>query len=83
MTSSQNPDSSQTLVEKSDVASLLSVLVLWGVVSFGSGSTFWTLFALAVLGSAVATAVHHAEVIATRVGATLGAVVLALAVTDI
>lgn len=83
MSSSMHPDSAQKLIEKSDVASVLSVLALWGVISVGSGSTFWTLFALVVLGSAVATAVHHAEVIATRVGATLGAVVLALAVTVI
>jgi Ca2+:H+ antiporter len=71
------------LIEKSDVASLLSVLALGFVVALGSGSPLWTLFALAVLGSSVMTAVHHAEVIAMRVGATRGAVVLALAVTVI
>jgi Ca2+:H+ antiporter len=71
------------LIEKSDVASLLSVLALGLVIAFGSGSVLWTLFAMTVLGLSVATAVHHAEVIAMRVGATRGAVVLALAVTVI
>jgi len=71
------------LIEKSDVASLLSVLALGFVVALGSGSALWTLFAMAVLGLSVATAVHHAEVIAMRVGATRGTLVLALAVTVI
>ena len=71
------------LIEKSDVASLLSVLALGLVVALGSGSALWTLFAMAVLALSVATAVHHAEVIAMRVGATRGTLVLALAVTVI
>ncbi|HTV21115.1 MAG TPA: hypothetical protein VMG12_20660 [Polyangiaceae bacterium] len=71
------------LIEWSDLVSLLSVLSLGLVVALGSGSPLWTVFAILVLGAAVATAVHHAEVIAVRVGATLGAVVLALAVTVI
>jgi Ca2+:H+ antiporter len=41
------------------------------------------LFAVVALCAAIVTAVHHAEVIAMRLGATLGAVVLALAVTVI
>jgi Ca2+:H+ antiporter len=75
--------SSAKLIESSDVVSVLSVVALGVVVAVGTGSPLWTLFAIAVLGAAVATAVHHAEVIAIRVGATLGAVVLALAVTVI
>ena len=71
------------LIESSDVVSLLALLALVVVVVVGTGSVLWTLFAIAALGAAVATAVHHAEVIAIRVGATLGAVVLALAVTVI
>jgi len=71
------------LIEKSEVASLLSVLALGVVVALGSGSALWTLFAVVVLGLSVATAVHHAEVIAMRIGATLGTLVLALAVTVI
>jgi Ca2+:H+ antiporter len=71
------------LIESSDVVSVLAVLALGVVVALGTGSPLWTLFAIAVLGAAVATSVHHAEVIAIRVGATLGAVVLALAVTVI
>jgi Ca2+:H+ antiporter len=75
--------SSGQLIESSDVVSVLSVVALGVVVALGTGSPLWTLFAIAVLGASVATAVHHAEVIAIRVGATLGAVVLALAVTVI
>ncbi|HKO94421.1 MAG TPA: hypothetical protein VJU61_24875 [Polyangiaceae bacterium] len=71
------------LIERSDVASVLSVLALVLVVTLGSGSALWSLFAMAVLALSVATAVHHAEVIAMRVGATLGTLILALAVTVI
>lgn len=65
------------------VSSLLSVVALAAVVALGTGAVAWTLFALTVLAASVATSVHHAEVIATRVGPTLGALVLALAVTVI
>jgi Ca2+:H+ antiporter len=70
-------------IEPSHIASLLSILALLGVIILGNGSTPWTLFAMLVLATSVATAVHHAEVVAGRVGPTLGAVVLALAVTVI
>jgi Ca2+:H+ antiporter len=70
-------------VDPSHLSSLLSVVALWVVASFGSSSPPWTLFAVAVLAVSVTTAVHHAEVIAARVGPALGALVLALAVTVI
>lgn len=70
-------------IDPSHVSSLVSVAALAVVASFGTGSAVWTLFAVVVLGASVMTAVHHAEVIAARVGPTLGALVLALAVTVI
>ena len=63
--------------------SLLTIVALGVVASFGRHSLGWTLFAIVALALAVTTAVHHAEVIAARVGPTLGALVLALAVTVI
>jgi Ca2+:H+ antiporter len=70
-------------LDLSHVSSLLSIVALWAVASFGTDVAPWTLFAVVVLAGSVTTAVHHAEVIAARVGPTLGAVVLALAVTII
>ena len=70
-------------VDPSHVSSLVSVAALAGVASFGTGSAVWTVLAVVVLGASVMPAVHHAEVIAARVGPTLGALVLALAVTVI
>jgi Ca2+:H+ antiporter len=70
-------------IDLSHASSLVSVAALAVVASFGSSATAWTLFAVVVLGASVTTAVHHAEVIAARVGPTLGALVLALAVTVI
>ena len=67
----------------SHASSLLTVIALGLVAALGGHSLFWTLFAIVALGAAVTTAVHHAEVIAARVGPTLGALVLALAVTVI
>lgn len=71
------------LLDLSHLASVVSLLALGLVVSVGTASPFWTLFALAVLAVSVVTSVHHAEVIAARVGPSLGAIVLALAVTVI
>jgi len=72
-----------TGIGPSHVSSLLSVIALWAVASFGSRAPGWTLIAVVVLGVSVMTAVHHAEVVAARVGPALGALVLALAVTII
>lgn len=70
-------------LDVSHASSLLTVVALVVVAGFGSSSTPWTLIAVLALGAAVTTAVHHAEVIAARVGPTLGALVLAVAVTVI
>lgn len=67
----------------SHASSALTIIALALVAALGGQSLFWTLFAVAALAAAVTTAVHHAEVIAARVGPTLGALVLALAVTVI
>ncbi|HKO52283.1 MAG TPA: hypothetical protein VJV79_31460 [Polyangiaceae bacterium] len=67
----------------SHASSLLTIVALGLVAGLGGHSLFWTLFAVVALGAAVTTAVHHAEVIAARVGPSLGALVLALAVTVI
>ncbi|HEX6273455.1 MAG TPA: hypothetical protein VFZ53_10450 [Polyangiaceae bacterium] len=70
-------------IDASHVSSLVSIAALVLVVAAGSASTLVTLFAVLVLGASVMTAVHHAEVVAARVGPTRGALVLALAVTVI
>jgi Ca2+:H+ antiporter len=70
-------------VDASHVSSLVSIAALGVVAGFGESSTAWMLFALVVLAASVVASVHHAEVIAARVGPTLGALVLALAVTVI
>jgi len=67
----------------SHASSLLALVALGLVAALGSHSLGWTLFAVVALCVSVTTAVHHAEVIAARVGPTLGALVLALAVTVI
>jgi Ca2+:H+ antiporter len=70
-------------VNASHVASVVEVAALGVIMSFGGGSALWTLFAALVLAVSVITSVHHAEVIAARIGPTLGALVLAIAVTII
>lgn len=75
--------SSTSLFEPSHGASLFSIVALGAVVAAGSASTLVTFFAVAVLALAVMTSVHHAEVIAHRIGPSLGALVLALSVTVI
>lgn len=54
------------------------------VLAFAAGSGFWiSVLCGAALGAAVMVAVHHAEVVAHRVGEPYGTLVLALAVTAI
>ncbi|RYZ01693.1 MAG: ionic transporter y4hA [Myxococcales bacterium] len=67
----------------SHVVSPLSLVALALTVAVGASSLAWTLLAVAILGLSVVTAVHHAEAIAAKVGPSLGAIVLALAVTVI
>lgn len=63
--------------------SMASVIIMMVVLSLGTSSPFVLAIAIAFLGVAVMTAVHHAEVIALRVGPSLGALILALSVTVI
>src|SRR5690606_24542472 len=71
------------LLDASHASSLACVFVLGMVLTAGAASPLWLVLALVVLMVAVATSVHHAEVIAARVGSSLGAIVLALVVTVI
>ena len=51
--------------------------------SWGNAAGWWLLLIAAVLVAAVLVAVHHAEVVAHRVGEPLGTLILAMAVTVI
>ncbi|WP_448633430.1 hypothetical protein [Pedobacter panaciterrae] len=64
---------------------ILSPIVAW-LAYFGSSldlGIFYTFFLAAVLIAAVLAAVHHAEVVAHRVGEPFGTLLLALAITVI
>lgn len=61
------------------IAALVALAAMWGRDLGGVG----LIAALALLGGAVIAAVHHAEVIAERVGEPYGSLVLAVAVTVI
>lgn len=63
--------------------SVLSLLALIGVAAVDQISPLITLIAVIFLGLAVAMSVHHAEIIAKKVGPSLGALILATAVTII
>ncbi len=63
--------------------SLMSVAVMIFVLMSGALSVAMLSVAVLFLGVSVMTAVHHAETIAKRVGPSLGALILALAVTVI
>lgn len=63
--------------------SALCALVLVAVLVVGHANLMMTLIAVGFLGVAVMMSVHHAEVIADRVGPSLGALILALSVTVI
>jgi Ca2+:H+ antiporter len=67
--------------------SVAAPLVAWGLIAsawagFGSGLAFVLVCAVALIGSVLA-AVHHAEVVAHRVGEPFGTLLLAVAVTVI
>jgi Ca2+:H+ antiporter len=63
------------------VAGLLLVLIFSGIIS----SSAWLVLILAalLLGGAVFAAVHHAEILALRLGEPFGSILLAIAVTVI
>lgn len=69
--------------ETSHAVSALALVALGITAGIGTGAVIWTLVSLFVLALSVTTAVHHAEAIAHRVGPSLGALVLAIAVTVI
>lgn len=70
-------------IDSSHLLSLLSLVVLGAVIMLGPMTPVVFGFALLFLGVAVMMAVHHAEVIAVRVGPSMGALILALSVTVI
>ena len=61
-------------------APLLCSLLLLGTLTGWGGTLYWVLLVLGLVGGILA-AVHHAEVIAHRIGEPYGTLVLALAVT--
>jgi len=63
--------------------SILSLFAFIGVSLVDQITPWIALFAVLFLGIAIAMSVHHAEVIAKRVGPSLGALILAVAVTVI
>lgn len=80
---SDSAPNKKTWLGWSHILSVVSLAVLLGVVFYGRINHLILIIAVGFLGLAVMTAVHHAEVVATRVGASLGALILALAVTVI
>lgn len=77
------PAKSQRLFDMTHILSALSVLLMFFVFYIGTANYAFLGLALLFLGVAVMTAVHHAEVIALRVGPSLGALILALSITVI
>lgn len=66
------------------VSPVLALLGLWGIHHLGQEVAGWWMLPLALLlMAAVLSAVHHAEVVAHRVGEPFGSLVLAVAVTVI
>lgn len=77
------PAKTKRLFDTTHFLSLMSAVVMLLVFSVGISNVWFLTIAVAFLGVAVMTAVHHAEVIALRVGPSLGALILALSVTVI
>ena len=77
------PLKTKRLFDTTHFLSLMSAVVMVLVFSVGISNVWFLAIAIAFLGVAVMTAVHHAEVIALRVGPSLGALILALSVTVI
>ncbi len=77
------PQTPKRLFDTTHFLSIMSVVVMMLVFSVGVSSPWFLIIAIAFLGVAVMTSVHHAEVIAERVGPSLGALILALSVTVI
>lgn len=73
----------EKLFDTSHAISVLCVVVLGVVMAVGQVSLWMSLVAILFLATAVMMSVHHAEVIAVKVGPSLGALILALCVTVI
>lgn len=73
----------EKLFDTSHAVSVLCMIVLAIVMGLGSIGPWMSLMAIFFLAVSVMMAVHHAEVIAVRVGPSLGALILALSVTVI
>lgn len=69
--------------ETSHVFSALALAGLGLTAAVGTNALAWTLLSVFILALSVTTAVHHAEAIAHHVGPSIGALVLAIAVTVI
>lgn len=72
-----------SLIGPSHILSVVCMVVLLLIVVLGKPNPWVAALAALFLGIAVLTAVHHAEVIAEKVGPSLGALILALCVTII
>lgn len=70
-------------LDLSQMSSIFCLIALAAVLALGPANPLIAAVALIFLGVAVMTAVHHAEVIALKVGPSLGALILALSVTVI
>lgn len=77
------PAKSARLFDATHILSAMSLLLMFLVFSVGTTNYAFLGLALLFLGVAVMTAVHHAEIIALRVGPSLGALILALSITVI
>lgn len=77
------PKTNERLFDMSHLFSLVSIAVLAVVFASKELQTWLLILAILFLGVAVMTSVHHAEVIAKKVGPSLGALILALSVTVI
>lgn len=71
------------ILTSNDAVSAFSFLVLLSSFVFSFDSTFALLVAAFFLAAGISSAVHHAEVIAHRLGPSLGTLILALSVTII
>ena len=77
------PKTNERLFDMTHFLSIISIAVLGIVFASNQLQTWLIILAVLFLGVAVMTSVHHAEVIAKRVGPSLGALILALSVTVI
>lgn len=71
------------LFDLADVMSIVSLLVLVGVLFVDQITPWIATIAVVFLAIAVLISVHHAEIIAKKVGPSMGALILAVAVTVI